>query len=150
MAIIEAKRRGWLSPGLAEHLPKIIDLYRPRQKAMLAALAQHLPSDFHWSQPEGGMFVWVEGPPEINMAAIYRAAVKRQVAFVPGHFFFAQSERGLNTMRLNFTMPDVLEIDRAIRTLGEIMVENAARPEALPSGGRERCQDASRAGIEVF
>lgn len=147
----QALAAAYLEGGhLERHLPRILSLYKPRKEAMLAALERHLPSDFHWSRPEGGMFVWVEGPSGSNMAEIYRKAVNRKVAFVPGHFFFAQSEKGLNTMRLNFTMPDALEIDRAIQTLGEIMYENAVRPQALPSGGRERCQDAPRAGIEVF
>ena len=47
---------------LAKHLPKIIDLYRPRQEAMLAALNKYFPENFNWSRPEGGMFIWAEGP----------------------------------------------------------------------------------------
>ena len=106
---------------LQRHLPRILDLYRPRQQAMLEALSRHLPIGFAWSRPEGGMFVWVEGPEGTHMADIYQAAVRRQVAFVPGHFFFPQAGEGLNTMRLNFTMPGTVEIDHAVRILGDIL-----------------------------
>lgn len=106
---------------LQRHLPHIIELYRPRQKAMLEALNRYLPENFQWSRPEGGMFVWVEGPEGINMTEIYRAAVHQQVAFVPGQFFFATPGDGQGTMRLNFTMPSTDEIDQAIQTLGEIL-----------------------------
>ena len=135
---------------LQQHLPHILKLYRPRQKAMLEALERNLPSDFQWSRPEGGMFVWVEGPEGVNMADIYQAAVRRQVAFVPGHFFFARPGDGLGTMRLNFTMPNPDDIDRAIQTLGEVIRESSRRPVSQESGRPEWQQNASRAGIEVL
>ncbi|MFW6209414.1 MAG: PLP-dependent aminotransferase family protein, partial [Spirochaetota bacterium] len=47
---------------LKEHLPKIIELYRPKQEAMLAAMDEYFPQGFTWSKPEGGMFIWAEGP----------------------------------------------------------------------------------------
>ncbi|MCB2169881.1 MAG: PLP-dependent aminotransferase family protein [Deltaproteobacteria bacterium] len=112
---------------LQRHLPRLLDLYRPKQQAMLEALRRHLPAGFEWSRPEGGMFVWVEGPEGTNMADIYQAAVRRQVAFVPGHFFFPQSGEGLNTMRLNFTMPGTVEIDHAIHILGDILRDHRDR-----------------------
>ncbi len=106
---------------LQEHLPHILALYRPRQSAMLKALADFMPAEFRWSRPEGGMFVWVEGPPDMNLAEVYPKAVQQQVAFVPGNFFFTEPGVGLNTMRLNFTMPTPEEIYTAVRTLGRLV-----------------------------
>jgi len=135
---------------LQRHLPRILDLYRPRQQAMLAALDRYFPVGFRWSHPEGGMFVWVEGPEGTNMADIYQGAVRRQVAFVPGHFFFPKPGEGLNTMRLNFTMPGRVEIDHAIHILADVIRECM---ECRPSGksrGAKGQQNAPCAGIEVF
>jgi 2-aminoadipate transaminase len=67
---------------LATHLPDIINLYRPKQEAMLAALDNYFPDHFHWSRPEGGMFIWAEGPPGLDMEKLYWKAVEKQVAFV--------------------------------------------------------------------
>jgi 2-aminoadipate transaminase len=106
---------------LTGHLPRIIELYRPRQQAMLTALSEHFPSTYTWSQPEGGMFVWVSGPPGLDMEAAYRQAVKRKVAFVPGKFFFTDPKEGLETMRLNFTSADPIALERAVATLGEVL-----------------------------
>ncbi len=113
---------------LDDHLPRIISLYRPRQQAMLEALAQYFPDGFHWSQPQGGMFVWVEGPPGMDMVAVYHQAVSRNVAFVPGTFFFAESDQGKETLRLNFTMAPEPVITQAIDTLGQVMAENMPQP----------------------
>jgi 2-aminoadipate transaminase len=106
---------------LERHLPKIIDLYRPKQEAMLAALESYFPKDFSWSRPEGGMFLWVEGPEGFDMEARYWKAVKRNVAFVPGKYFFTSPEEGIETMRLNYTMTDEETIDHSIRILSEVI-----------------------------
>ena len=96
------------------------------------------------------MFVWVEGPKGTNMAEIYQAAVRRQVAFVPGHFFFPKAGEGLNTMRLNFTMPGPAEIDHAIHKLGDVIRECMGCRPSGQSGGAKGQQNAPCAGIEVF
>jgi 2-aminoadipate transaminase len=104
---------------LDRHLPKIVEIYKPKLQAMLQALARHFPSECCWSRPEGGMFVWVEGPKGLNMEDVYRRTVARKTAFVPGRFFFVENGEGGETMRLNFTMADEEAIDRAVRIIAE-------------------------------
>jgi 2-aminoadipate transaminase len=106
---------------LATHLPNIINLYQPKQEAMLAALDSYFPDPFDWSRPEGGMFIWAEGPPGLNMETLYWKAVEKKVAFVPGKYFYSSPGEGIETMRLNFTMADEETIDRAIKTLAEVI-----------------------------
>ena len=109
---------------LDDHLPRIIDLYRPKQEAMLNALNRYFPADFSWSRPEGGMFLWAVGPRGLDMEKVYRKSIENNVAFVPGKFFFTDPDEGHETMRLNYTMADEQTIDRAIRTLAEV-IENS-------------------------
>ena len=106
---------------LQRHLPNIIALYKPRQQAMLQALDRHFPEGFTWSQPEGGMFIWVEGPAQFDAEKLYWQAVARKTAFVPGKFFFVNRGEGNATMRLNFTMTDEQTIDRAIQVIAELI-----------------------------
>jgi len=88
---------------------------------MLKALANYFPAKFTCSRPQGGMFVWVEGPRGYNMEALYQRAVKENVAFVPGKYFFADSQNGMETMRLNFSMADEATIDHAICVLSRLL-----------------------------
>lgn len=111
----------YLSRGhLKKHLPKILALYQPRREAMLEALDNYFPPVFRWSQPQGGMFVWVEGPDGFDMDALYREGLRNNVAFVPGKYFYSAAGEGLETMRLNFTMAEEATIERAVSTLGQI------------------------------
>lgn len=112
----------YLSGGYLErHLPKIISLYKPRQEAMLCALERHFPHNFRWSKPEGGMFIWAEGPEGLDMEKIYWKSVQRNTAFVPGKFFFTHKGEGIETIRLNYTMADEENIDMAIKILSEVI-----------------------------
>jgi 2-aminoadipate transaminase len=106
---------------LQRHLPNIINLYRPKQQAMLQALDRYLPSGFTWSQPEGGMFIWVEGPAGLDMEKVYWRAIERKTAFVPGKFFFVEQGMGNATMRLNYTMADEPTIDKAVQVIADVL-----------------------------
>jgi len=115
----------YLSGGYLErHLPKILSLYKPRQEAMLEAMDKYFPSSFKWSKPEGGMFIWAEGPRGLDMECVYVKSVERKAAFVPGKFFFAHSGDGLETMRLNYTMTNEENIDRAIEIISGVIKED--------------------------
>jgi 2-aminoadipate transaminase len=107
---------------LEKHLPSIINLYRPRQAAMLSALENHFANDFHFSRPQGGMFIWVEGPPGFDAKKAYQKAIQQKVAFVPGCYFYADPGAGLNTMRLNFSMNDPATIEKAVTTLADVVM----------------------------
>ena len=106
---------------LEQHLPHIVRLYRPKKDAMLTALQTYFPDEFTWSKPEGGMFVWVEGPKGYDMQELYYRCVKQNVAFVPGQFFYTDPGAGIHTMRLNFTMADEATIDAAVKKLAHII-----------------------------
>jgi 2-aminoadipate transaminase len=112
----------YISGGYLErHLPHILDLYRPKQAAMLQSLDEYFPESFHWSRPEGGMFIWAEGPEGLDGDALYDRCVECSVAFVPGKYFFTQPGEGLATMRLNYTMIDEPTIDRAVRIVADVI-----------------------------
>jgi len=113
---------------LERRLPGIIDLYRPRQEAMLAALERWMPEGFRWTHPEGGMFVWVTGPRGLDAEVLYERAIQRGVAFVPGRFFFAAGEagddvEGRSTFRMNFTAAEPAAIETAIEALAAAAAE---------------------------
>jgi len=100
------------------HLPKIIEIYRPKQEVMLEEMKRHFPESFSWTQPDGGMFIWAEGPVETDMEKIYEEGIRNKVAFVPGKFFYSDPAAGRATMRLNFTVNSEENIRTAIERLG--------------------------------
>ena len=108
---------------LDNQLHKIIALYKPRQEAMLKAMDHYFPKDYHWTKPEGGMFIWVTGPQGLDTEKLYWKAIEKNVAFVPGKYFYAHPNSGLETMRLNFTNTDEQTIAKAIERLATVIKE---------------------------
>src|SRR5271169_951493 len=45
-----------------DYVDTLRGLYRKRRDAMLEALATYFPPEAHWTQPEGGMFIWATLP----------------------------------------------------------------------------------------
>lgn len=91
-------------------------VYRERRDGMLAALARFAPPGVSWTKPEGGLFVWVTLPPELDAADLLRQSLEHNVAFVPGGAFFADGS-GANTLRLSFSLADHAMSEAGIGTL---------------------------------
>jgi len=95
--------------------------YRRRRDAMLAALARHMPDGVTWTQPQGGLFVWVRLPHGCDGAALLERSVQEAgVAFVPGGAFFFDGSRR-NTMRLSYSLPDEATVGDGIRRLASLI-----------------------------
>jgi 2-aminoadipate transaminase len=115
---------------LADQVPRIVDIYRPKQELMMRALAEDLPDGFTWSQPDGGMFVWVEGPDRFDMGPVYERSVAAGAAFVPGKYFFTSPDVGIETMRLNFTTAEPAELSKAVAIIGSAIKAELETPAA--------------------
>jgi DNA-binding transcriptional MocR family regulator len=92
------------------HVQGLCAAYRERRDAMLAALPHVVPPGTTWTDPDGGMFTWLRLPGDVDTAELLPAALRHDVAFVPGAAFFpAAPDRA--TLRLSFTThtPDRIE-----------------------------------------
>ena len=108
---------------VSKQVQKNINLYRPKLETMLKALEDNFPKDFKWCEPDGGMFLWVEGPEGMDMEKVYKRAIEKGVGFVPGTFFFPNPGDGIETMRLNFTNIAEEQIKQAIKILASVVEE---------------------------
>lgn len=102
------------------HVEKIISLYKTQADAMLAAMEKYFPSYVKYTKPEGGMFVWVTLPEDVNALDKFSEAMEKKVAFVPGNPFYTDKE-SVNTLRLNYTNATPEVIEEGIKRLAEIL-----------------------------
>ncbi|TAL92533.1 MAG: PLP-dependent aminotransferase family protein [Paraburkholderia sp.] len=105
---------------LDTHVPTIRALYRDQCAAMLASLERYMPEGVSWNRPEGGMFVWVTLPAQMNSMKLLEEAVAQNVAFVPGGPFFA-NEAQHNTLRLSFVTVSPAKIDEGVAKLAALI-----------------------------
>jgi 2-aminoadipate transaminase len=115
-----------LGGHLDRRLPRTLALYEPRRAALLEAFERYLPEGFRWTRPDGGMFLWVEGPAGLDSQRLYDRAIQRGVAFVPGRYFFVDQSRGMATLRMNFTASEPEVLDHAVRLIADAISDELA------------------------
>ncbi|WP_328389107.1 aminotransferase-like domain-containing protein [Nocardia sp. NBC_00416] len=101
------------------HLELLTKTYAEKLDSMTAALTRHFPQEYRWTEPEGGMFLWVEGPPGLDTDALLGPALDSGVAFLPGSAFFAD-EAPSSALRLSFAGVPTDRIDRGIELLARV------------------------------
>jgi DNA-binding transcriptional MocR family regulator len=89
---------------------------RERRDAVCAALERELP-EARFARPQGGYFMWVELPEEVDVAELEKAAAQREVRFVKGTDFLLDG--GRNTLRLAYSGVTPEQIDEGITRLAE-------------------------------
>jgi 2-aminoadipate transaminase len=94
-------------------------VYRERRDAMLQALSDYLP-DTSWTVPNGGFYVWLTLPANLDSKSMLPRAVKELVAYTPGTAFYADGG-GRNKIRLAFCYPTPDFIREGIRRLSTVI-----------------------------
>lgn len=93
----------FLSSGdFRRHLVRLRRALKERRDAMVEALRAHFPSDVEFTEPKGGMHLWVVLPEGLSAIELHREALREGLGFAPGPLFFAD-RRGTNCLRLNFS-----------------------------------------------
>lgn len=111
----------YLARGLVDsHIEKIKKMYKEKRNTMFKAMERYFPKGLKWTQPHGGMFLWVTLPERVDTRVMFEDAIRNNVAYVVGSSFYSDGG-GKNTMRLNFTYPSNEEIEEGIKRLADVI-----------------------------
>ena len=112
-----------------EHVEKIREVYKHRCELMINTMRECFPPEASFTDPDGGLFTWVELPETINTRELASKALEKKVAFVPGSGFFPNGGNNC-CMRLNYScMPDD-RIVEGIHRLADVIKEALAEHKA--------------------
>ncbi len=100
------------------HVEVMKKVYLERRNAMLDSLEEHMPENVTWTHPEGGLFLWVTLPKNLDSTEMLPKTIEENVAYVPGEFFHPDGS-GKNTIRLNFSFCSPDKINEGIARLGK-------------------------------
>lgn len=109
---------------LKETLSNTIEMYKEKNELMLKMLDEHMPKDkgVTWTKPDGGLFLWVTMPENIDCDKMFEKAIEKNVAYVIGSAFFPGGKKK-NSLRLNFSYPSKDDIVEGIKRLAEVIKE---------------------------
>lgn len=107
---------------MEKHIDKIKEVYKKRKDLMLEEMKREFPENVTFTNPKGGLFVWVTLPEGVDAADISVKALEQKVAFITGDAFFPNGG-GKNHFRMNFSNMDEERIVEGVRRLGKVLRE---------------------------
>lgn len=117
----------YIEKGLLDiNLRKTVELYRQRRDYMLKCFREKMPEGVKWTEPDGGLFLFVTLPSSMDAARLLERAIRKKVAFVCGSVFYCNNE-GHNTMRINFSFSDEKDTCEGVTRLADAIREEMAR-----------------------
>ena len=117
----------------ARHVVNVRAAYAEKCQVMLDALDEQLgdfrPDETTWTRPNGGMYVWVTLPADLDTgpeSVLCAAALKHGMIYVPGEFCFPDDPgrtKPKSMMRLTFGLATKDQIREGIRRLANAIKE---------------------------
>jgi 2-aminoadipate transaminase len=91
-----------------------------RVRVLGEAIRKHIPGAT-FTEPDGGYFLWIDLPSDVDVDKLFPAAMKKGVAIVKGSDFLLDG--GKNSVRLAYSAVTVDQIDEGVRRLAEAIDE---------------------------
>lgn len=101
---------------LQAHFARLQQIYREKALYMMQQLEEKLGDAVTYCKPEGGMFLWVTLPPQVNTAAFVKTCLKHKLAIVPGSAFYTE-DIPCQSVRLNFSTPTKQQIAQGVEIM---------------------------------
>lgn len=110
---------------LDAHFESAIKYYKKKLDYFITTLEDNFSPDMgvKWTCPEGGLFLWMTVPDELNTLELFYKAIEKKVAFVPGEVFYPRGLQKHNAMRINFSYPTKKQIRTGIKRLSSTIRE---------------------------
>ncbi|WP_432454195.1 MULTISPECIES: PLP-dependent aminotransferase family protein [unclassified Agarivorans] len=110
-----------------KHLRLAKQQYQSNRDLMLQWLKRYFPKGTKISRPQGGFFLWVELPEQINAEQLNERLKPLRIGIAPGNLFSA-ANKYQHCLRLNYANLPNQRIERAIETIGkqvQLMLQQA-------------------------
>ena len=102
------------------HLDSIRRVYRKKCSLMVETLRKECASSCRITEPEGGLFVWVDVPEKTDVDAMSDAAIQAGIGVVKSAAFQTMPGQPGHGFRLNFSAPSEDDIVRGAQLFGQI------------------------------
>ncbi len=111
----------YIETGKFEYnLKGIIHEYKEKKEHMITNFNKYMPKGVTWTEPEGGLFLFLYLPEHMDAGKLFMKAVEKKVAFVQGDVFHCDGS-GKNTLRINFSFVDKDTNTEGVKRLAEVI-----------------------------
>ena len=118
-----------VSGAYDRHLVRLRRILRERRDVVLEGLRREMPPGTRFTNPEGGLQIWVTLPAAVDTSELLADAVGAGALFAPGSQFTCAG-RVSNCLRLSIAMADAAALERGVRALARVVCERLANEPA--------------------
>lgn len=98
--------------------------YKEKRDLMCECLAEARTLGLDFQKPTGGVYLWCKLAPDIDVRQLYVKTTEKGVSFIPGNIFYLKGSKGDSYIRLNFSYPSKLQIEKGIQILTDVIRES--------------------------
>ena len=119
----------YCAPHFATHVPKLTRGLRAKLDTLMEALNEQFGTAAEFEAPEGGIFLWVKLPDNVDTLKLYQAALAAGVAINPGPEWSTDKAYAGSRLRLCFASPSQEQIREGVAVLAEVCRKEFGVPE---------------------
>ena len=98
--------------------------YKEKRDLMCSCLSEAQSLGVEFCKPRGGVYLWCKLSSNMDFKLLYLKAAEGGVSFIPGNVFYPKGSKGDSYIRLNFSYPSKLQIEKGIRILTKAIKES--------------------------
>ncbi|MBS0245003.1 MAG: PLP-dependent aminotransferase family protein [Proteobacteria bacterium] len=108
------------APHFTSHVPALRQGLRKKVETLMEALNEQFGTAAEFDDPQGGIFLWVKLPDNVDTLKLYQAALKEGVAINPGPEWSTDKAHSRSRIRICFASPTHQEIRDGIKVLADV------------------------------
>jgi len=126
----------YLPQKFDDHVDGLVRMLKLKADAMVEALNENFGATAEFSQPVGGIYIWVTLPEHVDTRDLAVAAAAEGIAINPGPEWTVYGEQNRHRMRLCFGHPSIEVIREGVAKLADVCHQQYGVP--LRSGNVDR------------
>ncbi|MDR3625723.1 MAG: PLP-dependent aminotransferase family protein, partial [Ignavibacteriaceae bacterium] len=114
------------SGRLEKYVAGLRTIYKRRKDTMVAAIRNYFPEEVTWVEPQGGFYMWIKIPSQLNLLSILKTCIEKGTVFVVGKAFDPEGVDNSH-FRLAYSHTPEDKIEKGIKILGDTLKEAMKR-----------------------
>ncbi|HVV41706.1 MAG TPA: PLP-dependent aminotransferase family protein [Nitrobacter sp.] len=115
-------------PHFATHVPALTRGLRAKLDTLMEALNEQFGTSAEFTEPKGGIFLWIKLPDNVDTMKLYQAALAAGVSINPGPEWSTNKPYAGSRLRLCFASPSHDDIRAGIARLADVCREQFGVP----------------------
>ena len=110
------------SGKMEKYIERMRVIYKRRKDTMAAAIRKYFPTEITWTEPNGGFYIWLKLPPQLDIMAVLKRSIEKGAVFVVGKTFDPEGKDNSH-FRLAYSHTPEEKIEKGIQILGDALKE---------------------------